>query len=518
MGVNGSSKGLCAVLSIVFGCASRAGVYYVDVDNGSDSNDGTSQVAAWAHLPGSVGYTGAGWVRIEAGDTVCVKGGTTNFVSVRFSSSYYNGSTNFDSVQVISGHLTTPPWGDGRAVFDEMNTGTFGFWIASGSDCNGLTIDGFEVRNIAAGGVGTGFDPVNGSCCIAVGGNNGARYTEIRRCYLHHASRDDDDRGHGIETDGSGGSTQLIVEYNTIGPNIGTKGVECLALDHGAIRGNYFNNTGDHAIVVSGSHWDVCNNVVRMVPPYAHDPVYAIKLNRNHNDVWNNLLFQQDTPDPTPVDQRASGFGLLPESSFNRFYHNTIYNFANTPNGREYGAGIAIGAENAIVGNNEIQNNIVYNCRNRNGGIQLYLFLYSPNTKIRYNDLFYTNVTDKTVNFGTNLYSAAQFNGAAALDPTWRVGANQQAPPGFVAGRLPDGLDEGFHPNSDYFKLTLNSDRHVRYSLNMLKSTSTNGYSNSEDKFDSDILGNKRVLWSMGAYEFERPLSATTNLRIIQAH
>src|SRR5207249_2793461 len=154
-----------------------------------------------------------------------------------------------------------------------------------------------------------------------------------------------------------------------------TKGIECEKLDYGVIRGNWVSNTGDHGIAINGTHWDVCNNVVRMVPPYVHDPVYAIKLTLGYNDIWNNIMFQQDTPVPTPIDQRASGLGIFPISSFNRLYHNTIYNFANTLNGREYGTGIAVGAQQGVVGNNDIQNNIVYRCRNQNGGIQLYLFL-----------------------------------------------------------------------------------------------------------------------------------------------
>ncbi len=510
------AKVVCAVFSIVSGCTARGAAYYVDVDNGSDSNDGASQTTAWAHLPGSLGLTEAAWARLESGDTVCVKGGTTNSVGVKFSSAYYNGNTNYDSVRILSGHLASPPWGSGRAVFDESNTGKFGFWIAADGDCNGLTIDGFEVRGIAAGGVGTGFDPNNGSCCIAVGGSYRASHTKIRRCYLHDALRDADDRGHGIETDGTGGSAHLILEYNIVGPKIGTKGIECGLLDYGVIRGNYVTDTGDHAIVVTGSHWDVYNNLIRMVPPYVHDPVYAMKLNRGYNDVWNNILFQADTPVPTPVDQRATGFGIFPNSSHNRFYQNTIFNFANKANGGESGTGLAIGSEHAVVEDNDVQNNIIYHCQNQNGGIQMYVFVDSPNTTIKYNNLFDTNVARATVDFGTNLYSAVQFNNSTTLSGTWRVGFNRQSPPGFLGGTLPDGLDGTFHPNTDYFKLTLSSEARLRYTLNVLKSTSTNGYSESEDKFGTDILGNTRVLWSMGAYEFERPIPAPTNLRIIQ--
>src|SRR5437762_147777 len=68
----------------------QAAVYYVDRGQGSDSNNGTSTNSAWAHPPGTVGVKGSGWVTIRNGDTILVKGGTTNSVQVVFDSSYYS--------------------------------------------------------------------------------------------------------------------------------------------------------------------------------------------------------------------------------------------------------------------------------------------------------------------------------------------------------------------------------------------------------------------------------------------
>jgi hypothetical protein len=506
--------GLGAVLVIGAVSIVRAGLYYVDVDGGSNSNTGLSPDTAWKHLPGTEGQSGSGWVTFQDGDVVYVKGGTTNFVQVKFTTSYYHGNTNFDSIQVISGHLANPPWGSGRAVFDEANTNTFGFWIAAGGNCNGLTIDGFEVRNIAPGGVGAEFDSARGSCCIVVGGNYTALSCKIRHCYLHDALRATDDEGHGIETNGRTGSRDLIIEYNQIGPRIGLKGIEVDRHSYGIIRNNCVTDTQEHGIVVTGQHWDIYNNVVCMVPPYNTDPTYAMKLNDGYNDVWNNILCQQDTPDPTPINQRANGFGIFHASSSNRFYHNTIYNFANTLNGREYGAGIAIGSERGIGRNNDIQNNIVYRCRNENGGIQLFVYSAATNNTIRYNDLFYTNATDRIIDFGNAFYLASQLNIANAVNGLMR--ANRESPPNFVEGKLPDGLDLSFHPNTDFFKLTSRSDPNLRYTMNVLKPASSNGYTDSPEKFSADILGNPRVLWSMGAYEFVGPIASPTNLRIIQ--
>src|SRR5438034_11524257 len=54
---------LCAVSGLMVASAGQAAVYYVDVGSGSDSNNGTAQASAWAHLPGTTGFSGSGWVR-----------------------------------------------------------------------------------------------------------------------------------------------------------------------------------------------------------------------------------------------------------------------------------------------------------------------------------------------------------------------------------------------------------------------------------------------------------------------
>src|SRR2546423_14030089 len=48
---------LCAISAIVLASRGQAAVFYVDVGSGSDSNNGTSQGTAWAHLPGTVGFS-----------------------------------------------------------------------------------------------------------------------------------------------------------------------------------------------------------------------------------------------------------------------------------------------------------------------------------------------------------------------------------------------------------------------------------------------------------------------------
>ena len=274
-----------------------------------------------------------------------------------------------------------------RAIFDGQNTRTYGLWFASYGPvpAEGVTVDGFEVRNIASGGVGGGFDLQNGSCCIAVGASVGARYITIRRCWLHDALRNADDRGHGIETTGNG--HHYIFALNEIGPRIGTKAIEAYNTHWGVISNNWIHGSGDHALVISGTNWDVCNNLVKMEPPFVHDPVYAIKLNKPYCDVWNNFFFRDDTTHPTVATDRAQGLGVFYTGNC-RVYHNVFYNFANDKNGREYGVGIAVGPERMTVSGCDVQNNISYRCQNLYGGVQFFLSGTSSGNRIASNCFF----------------------------------------------------------------------------------------------------------------------------------
>lgn len=202
--------------------------YYVDIVEGVDTNSGTSIDLLWAHLPGTIGITTdiSGWTVIRDGDRVIVKGGTVHYLQVKFTPEWYVGNPRFDSIQVISGHLVSPAWGDGRAIIDGDYKRTFGVWFSGrypDEKLSGLTLDGFEVRNIAAGAAGRGFDDSDGSSCVLVGGAYPIEYFTLRNCWIHSALRDADDRGHGVEFSGS---QHWIITKNRIGPNIGTKGCE----------------------------------------------------------------------------------------------------------------------------------------------------------------------------------------------------------------------------------------------------------------------------------------------------
>src|SRR5215471_11458186 len=132
-------------------CSSNATVYYVDIGLGNDSNNGTSVSSAWAHAPGTVGISGSGWATLRNGDTLLVKGGSTNHFRIEVTPAFYQGTATYDSIIIRSGHLHSTPWGTGRAIIDGENSRTagVGFCGALSGPLLGITFEGFEVRNIA---------------------------------------------------------------------------------------------------------------------------------------------------------------------------------------------------------------------------------------------------------------------------------------------------------------------------------------------------------------------------------
>jgi len=491
-------------------------IYYVDIETGDDSfngqsrtNDGNS-VGPWQHLPGTVGFTGTGWRVLQDGDIVYVKGDTINPVQVGIGPSYYNGSPKYDSIKIIGGQFANPAWGTNKPIFDEEGVRTFGFWVGwpgSSGSAKGITIDGLEIKNTMAGAVGPGFDTRTGSAGIDIGGNSLVQFTTVRRSYIHDTLRSIDDTGHGIET---GHGDHLIIEYNTIGPRIGTKGVESYDTDYTIVRNNFISGSGDHGMVISSARSDVYNNIIEMIPPFVHDTVYAFKADGGqYSDFWNNIVFHRGPQLPSPSYDRSQGIGVF-DLQGNRFYNNTVYNFAVTANGGRYGPCIAIGAEGLIAGvgasNNFFENNLTYNCRN-DKNIQLWLNTGTSNNSIKFNNFFYQNITNKVMEAQTSAgvitdYTVSDFNNISL--PNGNVALNNvQFNPNFLGGTMPTGLDQNYQPNTDYFKLTSATDPLILSTGNRVAGDSTHGYSSDPNKFAYDISGNFRINWSMGAYEYQ---------------
>jgi hypothetical protein len=500
------------IAAAVFCSPVAANIYYVDVEHGSDDNSGTAIGSAWAHLPGTVGAYGFGWATLVDGDTVVVKGGTTNNVQVKFTSDFYNGIARFDSIKVLSGHLNNPAWGTGQAIIDGQKMLTFGLWFtgsSSSSPLQGITLDGFEIRNIAPGGV-PGFDPHSGSSCVLVGGSYQAHFFTIRRCYLHDAFRTIDDTGNGIEAEGH----DFLAYWNTIGPNIGTKGIEVSGFG-GAVSNNFISGTGDHCIALNrATNFDVCNNLVRQAGPQVHSPTFCISVAlAAFNDVWNNILFDSENKNYT--QPWSSGIGVYGSSSTlgNHFYHNTLYRLQN---GGGVGSPITVGDSGNPI-NQLFENNLVLNCTNAAGNsFMVYVAgkLLSTRTTIKFNCIWDGVATHTVCGWNDGDYHYATVPGFSQPGITFQN--NVQIDPLITGGPWPTGLDSNYHPNTTYFKPTFATSPKILISSNKLLGDPAYGYNSDPNKFCRDILGVKRTGWSMGAYEMSPVILPTpTGLRAI---
>jgi hypothetical protein len=492
---------LCAISCLTLVSIAKAAVYYVDVGSGSDSNSGTSTSSAWAHLPGTVGQNGSGWATIRAGDTVIVKGGTVNNVRVLFDSSHYSGNNSFNSIVIQSGHLASPAWGSGQAVFDGQQVRTGGFMING----DGITVDGFEVREIAAG-ANPPLDSNTGSCCIGVAYANSIT---VKRCWLHNAYSTSNpsspapstDNGHGIEM---AGGTNFLFYYNHIGPSIQMKGIEPYRSNFGVISNNFFSGISEHCINFSiGENWDICNNLIRHDPPYGPEPSWAIAIDRGVNlDIWNNVIFRAAPASTTENQRGGSGIGHYVNTSNNRIAHNTICFFNDPVNSGSHQTALSLEAgsgysHTAIV----FYNNLVYGNYNSLGPVAYCVATdYTTQNEVKYCDFFSGSTSDTIMDFETsgsdNLQTVANFSPSCGT-----YSHNVQLDPLLTKGTMPSGLDAQWHPNTAYFQLTASTPSSVKSTGNALSGDSTHGYDRSPGKFSRDILGNTRTGWSMGAYE-----------------
>ncbi len=113
---------------------SLAATYYVDFENGNNSNSGTSPSAAWKHSPSGSNATDIPRsIRLRGGDTVLFKGGTV-----------YRGGPIYIDGRYDNGDVGNPivfkgdGWGNGKAIIDGSTLIT-GSWqrCSSQSACAG---------------------------------------------------------------------------------------------------------------------------------------------------------------------------------------------------------------------------------------------------------------------------------------------------------------------------------------------------------------------------------------------
>lgn len=124
-----------------------AATYYIDMEGGSDANNGTSTATPFKRCPGDTAATGtAASTTPAAGDTLKFKGGViyTNQINVNWSGTVGGGYIKYDG-NWSGGALNE--WGNGRAIVDRHNI-LNAQWLVAGSPRFYIIVDGFEIRNL----------------------------------------------------------------------------------------------------------------------------------------------------------------------------------------------------------------------------------------------------------------------------------------------------------------------------------------------------------------------------------
>jgi len=133
--------GVLIAVQLVIVPALFATDFYVDFTGGSNLNDGTSILMPWKHCPGdSVATNRAASATLSPGDVVHFKGGVPYLGTINFQWSGSSGSP------IAYDGNSSGSWGAGKAIIDGGNTRLKGF---SGSNKNYITINNFEIRNMA---------------------------------------------------------------------------------------------------------------------------------------------------------------------------------------------------------------------------------------------------------------------------------------------------------------------------------------------------------------------------------
>lgn len=477
-----------------------ATTYYVDPVAGSDDNNGTATNTAWAHIPGTIGSSGSGWGPMAGQALIIVKGGSIHYGRVALGSPYWVSLQSVYDWQIIrSGDLAG--WGSGRAVFDGGGTNTALFTIGDSGDVLGLTLDGLELRNVAAGAAGTPWDGSTGSAAILPGANDNAYSFKVSRCFIHDIARTVDNTGHGIEFGGY--CTNFIIWGNTFS-NVGTKCIETVRAKSGVISNNWFDgslaNGSDHMIAMNTSrNVDVCYNVGRFNRA-VHEGAAFINIAGSTNcDVWGNVGFHSQPVNLTDiVDYSPAGISETYGGLSNRVVCNTLYGFQF--GGGNYGnASCAMSLEAANPGQSVgslWSHNLVLDCLNSCGAAFTVSTNYTTGEVFKYN-LFYNPTNTQQLTWVDTADNLAWCVAVANFPTNWpwaTYSNNLQVDPALTGGTMPTGLDSNWRPNTTFFSLTASSPSAVTTTGNALY-----------NKFAVDIAGNTRSAWSMGAYEYVPP-------------
>ncbi len=167
---------LFVLMAIIVIHKAKSATYYVDYQNGADTNNGLSTSAPFKHCPGDNNASGnAAAVNLSVGlpSKVIFRGGVQYKGTINLD---WSGASDVARI-VYQGNTDAQNWGNSKAVIDGEGIRYRGFY--SNSSRSYLTIKNFEIRYMAQGAT-----DVTSAIDIGSSGSNSLRII-IEDCYIH---------------------------------------------------------------------------------------------------------------------------------------------------------------------------------------------------------------------------------------------------------------------------------------------------------------------------------------------
>jgi len=199
---------VCLAVALLCAAASSAATYYVSINTGTDTNNGTSKANPWAHAPGmQTCRNTCSSTSINAGDQIIFMGNevwhASNFELV------FKGGSSGNPVYygVDQTWFSGASWG--RPVFDGDNSITLvGNHIVRTSSSY-VTVDNIEMRDLMC-------PNANFGCAISFNGPSGGLVT-YQNCWLHSwGIQGVDDSNHGGFVNTPRNGAKVLITHNTI--------------------------------------------------------------------------------------------------------------------------------------------------------------------------------------------------------------------------------------------------------------------------------------------------------------
>ncbi len=341
--------------------------YYIDFENGQDTNNGTSETSPWKHCPGDVNATDIpnSYTPVP-GDKFVFRGGVVYEGSI-----YLNNGGEADNYVIFSGS----EWGSEKAIIDGSNILTFAFSLQR--EAHFIKIDGYEIRNLTG---------------TVINANESTNNLHITNNIIHDLTK--------IHEGGDLPALRLIngdnylIENNEI-YNIYGDAISIGGNSHDFIvRGNHIYNGNDDGIsggcdgvfLIENNH---IHNLIRLPGSSAHpdgivagSPGKLIIRNNFVHDITQLIFVSPSRPDIIINDVNI--------------YNNVLMNSKPELDGRGAPAnGIVIRTKYAGITSVNIFNNTLVNLNLGSGGIRvMFEGTYHINSVRVLNNIFYNSINN----------------------------------------------------------------------------------------------------------------------------